>query len=156
VSAPYEETFVAAERRAHGLVAAPSFDDNPATIDQLGFSAIVAAVAPPVTARRLNPSTVGVNSPWGGGKSTVRKSVHLLLKDQSGVIVVEVDPWEVVDSGDARGTLIARALDELNSRLTADAEHAEDAENNRFETSAPGPTEVALPDRRLKLAAPTP
>lgn len=104
-------------------LSAPLFDDNPATFDLLGYDAIARAISATVRDPRLNPITVGVNSPWGGGKSTVLKLVERALRDQSGVILIEIDPWEFVDSGDPRGTLISRVLDELSQRV-AEADQA--------------------------------
>ncbi|CAN5284829.1 KAP family P-loop domain protein [soil metagenome] len=91
------------------------FDDNPAKVDLLSLSPVASAIAGTVTNPRLNPVAVGINSPWGGGKSTALLLVEGELRKTPTVLVVKVDPWEFVDSGDPRGTLIARVLDGLET-----------------------------------------
>jgi hypothetical protein len=98
------------------------FDDNPSSIDLLGLSPIAAAIANAVTDPRLNPIAVGINSPWGGGKSTALLLVEAALRSKPTILVVRVDPWEFVDSGDPRGTLIARVLDGLEDRYATRTE----------------------------------
>jgi hypothetical protein len=112
---------------ASATLDAPLFDDNPAAVDLLGHEPIAKAISVTVTDPRLNPITVGVNSPWGGGKSTVLGLVQIALSQHPRVMVVEIDPWEFVDSGDPRGTLIMRVLDELARRVMDDAALTKDA-----------------------------
>jgi hypothetical protein len=95
----------------------PLFDDNPATLDLLGFAPIASAIATIVLDDRLDPMTVGIDSPWGGGKSSTLRLVAGALRSKPDVLVVEVDPWEFADSGDPRGTLISRVLDELEREV---------------------------------------
>jgi hypothetical protein len=103
------------------------FDDNPAALDLLGLRPVAAAIAASVVDPNLNPVAVGINSPWGGGKSTALRLVQAELESMPTVLVVSVDPWEFVDSGDPRGTLIARVLDglEVAYRERADGLNAE-------------------------------
>lgn len=91
------------------------FDDNPAVMDLLNLSPVASAIARTVTNPQLDPVAVGINSPWGGGKSTALLLVEAELAKSPAVLVVKVDPWEFVDSGDPRGTLITRVLDGLES-----------------------------------------
>ena len=58
---------------AHGSMSLR--DDNPSPVDLLGFQDVVDVVEEIVLRRDLDPVTVGVNAPWGGGKTTV---LHLL------------------------------------------------------------------------------
>jgi hypothetical protein len=53
----------------------PLRDDNPSPVDLLGFQDVGDVVEEIVLRRDLDPVTVGVNAPWGGGKTTV---LHLL------------------------------------------------------------------------------
>ena len=46
-------------------------DDNPSEVDLLGFEDVVDVVESIVARAYLDPVTVGVNAPWGGGKTTV-------------------------------------------------------------------------------------
>lgn len=110
---------------------APLFDDNPASVDLLGYTAIAEAIAETVLRSGLDPVAIGVNAMWGGGKSTVLKLTAEKLREHSDVIVVEVDPWEFVDSGDPRGTLIARVIEGMSARL---AEVSSQTENKTVQT----------------------
>ena len=51
--------------------AMPLRDDNPSHVDLLGFEDVVDVVESILTRRDLDPVTVGINAPWGGGKTTV-------------------------------------------------------------------------------------
>ncbi|MCB2178195.1 MAG: hypothetical protein KQH57_20495 [Actinomycetales bacterium] len=88
---------------------APMFDDNPTKLDLLGFGGVVDAVVNVLDAGGLDPVTIGIQSSWGGGKSTLLRLLKERLKDQNHLLVVTVDPWEFEDSQDVRGTLIALA-----------------------------------------------
>ncbi len=86
------------------------FDDNPTTLDLLGFGGVVDAVVRVLDSGGLDPVTIGIQSGWGGGKSTLLKLIEERLKDKERLLVVKVDPWEFEDSQDVRGTLIALVL----------------------------------------------
>lgn len=96
---------------------APLFDDNPAITDLLGFGAVADAVVRVLTSGGLDPVTVGVQSGWGGGKSTLLNLVAERLEPVKHVLVVRVDPWEFETSQDVRGTLIALVLNALQQEL---------------------------------------
>ena len=96
----------------------PLFDDNPAEVDLIGLGPIAKVIAETVIDTHLDPVTVSVNSPWGGGKSTVLQLIALELAPEPTVLVVTIDPWEFVDSGDPRGTVISRVLDGLQRAAT--------------------------------------
>ncbi|GAA1448961.1 KAP family P-loop NTPase fold protein [Leifsonia poae] len=100
------------------------FDDNPATHDLTGLKSVAQTIANVVIDERFETVTVGLNSPWGGGKSTALNLVGVELRTRPSTVVVEIDPWEFVDSGDPRGTLIARVLEGIAAelQLRADAE----------------------------------
>lgn len=99
----------------------PLFDDNPTTLDLLGFGGVVDAVVRVLEAGGLDPVTIGVQSGWGGGKSTLLKLIEERLRDDHGLLVVQVDPWEFEDSQDVRGTLIALVLNAVQERIQAEA-----------------------------------
>lgn len=99
----------------------PLFDDNPTTLDLLGFGGVVNAVVRVLDAGELDPVTIGIQSGWGGGKSTLLKLIEERLKDDQRFLVVQVDPWEFEDSQDVRGTLIALVLNALQERVQAEA-----------------------------------
>ncbi len=96
---------------------APLFDDNPTIHDLLGFGGVVDAVARILDSGGLDPVTVGIQSGWGGGKSTLLMLIGERLKDYGHLLVVKVDPWEFEDSDDVRGTLIALVLNALQERV---------------------------------------
>lgn len=108
------------------------FDDNPATQDLTGLRAVAVAISNVVVDRRFDTVTVGLNSPWGGGKSTALNLIETELRRRDDVIVVVIDPWEFVDSGDPRGTLISRVLEGISIELS-----------RRREEEAPGETTKA-------------
>lgn len=86
------------------------WDDNPSTLDLLGFDAVVQPVLAALEQPDLDPLTISVQSPWGGGKSTVLELLYLQLKDQKRYVVVRTSPWEYDDHDDVRGTLITEVL----------------------------------------------
>jgi len=98
---------------------APLFDDNPAIIDLLGFGAVAHAVVRVLTSGGLDSVTVGVQSGWGGGKSTLLNLVEKRLELVKHVLVVRIDPWEFENSQDVRGTLIALVLNALQEELVS-------------------------------------
>lgn len=104
---------------------APMFDDNPTTLDLLGFGGVVDAVVNVLESGGLDPVTIGIQSGWGGGKSTLLRLLEERLKGQERLLVVTVDPWEFEDSQDVRGTLIALVLNALQERVEA-GEHSTD------------------------------
>ena len=86
------------------------WDDNPSTLDLLGFDAIVQPVVAALEQPDLDPLTISVQSPWGGGKSTILELLNFRLKDQTRYIVIRTNPWEYDDHDDVRGTLITEVL----------------------------------------------
>ncbi|ALV48098.1 hypothetical protein ASR50_34685 [Streptomyces sp. 4F] len=89
------------------------WDDNPTTVDLLGFTSIVDTVAAALQSRSLDPVTIGINAPWGGGKSTVLGLLQDELNRQSGYRVIRLDPWEFDDQFDVRGAVIGEVLQDL-------------------------------------------
>jgi hypothetical protein len=93
------------------------WDDNPSTVDLLGFDAVVAPVRAAISRPDLDPLTIGIHGPWGGGKSTVLGLIAgELAKDKTNVIV-RVNPWEFDDQADVKGTLIALVLQTLDDEF---------------------------------------
>ncbi|GAA3012596.1 KAP family P-loop NTPase fold protein [Actinokineospora diospyrosa] len=98
------------------------WDDNPSAVDLLGFDTVVAAVEGALAVEGLDPLTIGIHAPWGGGKTSVLGMVEERLKGHSGYVVVRTDPWEYDDHDDVRGTLIAEVLHELEKKFKGDGE----------------------------------
>jgi predicted KAP-like P-loop ATPase len=65
----------------------------------------------------LDPLTIGIHGPWGGGKSTVLGLIAADLKDDDAYVVVQTNPWEFDDQADVKGTLIAQVLQTLGERF---------------------------------------
>src|SRR4051812_47268404 len=97
------------------VIGATLWDDNPATEDLLGFDAIVSPVLSALRQPNLDPITIGVHSPWGGGKSTILNLLEA-AKDERWAIV-RTSPWEYEDQLDVKGTLIAEVLTALRDDL---------------------------------------
>lgn len=105
------------EPRAALHSAMPLRDDNPSDVDLLGFEDIVDVVEEIVLRRNLDPVTVGVNAPWGGGKTTV---LHLLkdrLAGREDVLSLLVSPWEYDNKTDPTTALIDEVLGALEVEL---------------------------------------
>ncbi|MFB7650174.1 P-loop NTPase fold protein [Streptomyces sp. NPDC056084] len=89
------------------------WDDNPTTVDLLGFASIVDTVVAALRSPSLDPVTIGINAPWGGGKSTVLGLLHQVLDQEPGYRVIRLDPWEFDDQFDVRGAVIGEVLQDL-------------------------------------------
>jgi len=107
------------ELQTPGIQGIPLWDDNPAVVDLLGFDAVVAPVIVAVGMPKLDPLTIGIHGPWGGGKSTVLKLLAAELTDER-YIVVTTNPWEYDNEADVCGTLIAQIIGELETRFEED------------------------------------
>lgn len=91
--------------------------DNPEDVDLLGFEPLVDAVGHAVQELQDEPLTVGVNAPWGGGKTTVLRLLERHLSEEvSGFHVVNVTPWEFDPDLDPRGELVRVVLASLRRR----------------------------------------
>ncbi|MGW4608309.1 KAP family P-loop NTPase fold protein [Streptomyces sp. NPDC004532] len=89
------------------------WDDNPTKVDLLGFTSIVETVVAALQSPSLDPVTIGINAPWGGGKSTVLGLLQRELGQQPGYRVIRLDPWEFDDQFDVRGAVIGEVLQDL-------------------------------------------
>jgi hypothetical protein len=101
------------------------WDDNPTTDDLLGFTSIVETVVAALQSASLDPVTIGINAPWGGGKSTVLGLLKSALEGEDGYRVIRLDPWEFDDQFDVRGAVVGEVLQDL---LTAYPEEQEKLE----------------------------
>lgn len=106
-------------------------DDNPSSVDLLGFDDIVEAIESTITREELQPITVGVNAPWGGGKTTILRLLEKKLKTRQDVVVVYASPWEYDQSNDAKATLIGTVLECLEGQARGD-QNVLDAATNRL------------------------
>jgi len=99
------------------VTAMPLRDDNPSDIDLLGFEDMVDVLEEIVTRADLDPVTVGVNAPWGGGKTTVLHLLKRRLDPRDDVFCLLVSPWEYDNKTDPTTALIDEVLGELQARL---------------------------------------
>jgi hypothetical protein len=97
------------------------WDDNPSAIDLLGFDAVVRPILDAIATPDLDPLTIGVQSPWGGGKSTILNLIDDALDDDNAYVVIRTDPWQYDSHDDVRGTLIAEILDEIRQEFDDNA-----------------------------------
>jgi len=95
----------------------PLRDDNPSPIDLLGFEDVVDIVEEIVLRRDLNPVTVGVNAPWGGGKTTVLHLLKQRLEASIDVLCLLISPWEYDNKTDPTTALIDEVLGGLEKAL---------------------------------------
>ncbi|NYI91773.1 hypothetical protein HNR02_005096 [Amycolatopsis endophytica] len=98
------------------------WDDNPSVDDLLGFDTVVTAVEGALAVKDLDPLTIGIHAPWGGGKTSVLGMVEKRLEVHSDYVIARTDPWEYDDHDDVRGTLIAEVLHELEEKFKDDGE----------------------------------
>jgi hypothetical protein len=103
------------------------WDDNPSSIDLLGFDAVVAPVLEAVNSPNLDPVTIGIHGPWGLGKSTILGLLDTALSVDPRHLIVRTNPWEYDDYKDVKGTLIAEVLGALTQRFGATGTIAEKA-----------------------------
>lgn len=100
-------------------VAMPLRDDNPSEVDLLGFEDVVDVVEAIVTRADLDPVTVGVNAPWGGGKTTVLQLLKRRLDGREDIFCLLVSPWEYDNKTDPTTALIDEVLGGLEAKLEA-------------------------------------
>jgi len=93
------------------------WDDNPSSVDLLGFDAVVAPVRAAIAMPDLDPLTIGVHGPWGGGKSTILGLIASELAKDKTNVVVRTNPWEFDEQEDVKGTLIALVLQTLEAQF---------------------------------------
>jgi KAP-like P-loop domain-containing protein len=97
--------------------AMPLRDDNPSKVDLLGFEDVVEVVESIVTRVDLDPITVGINAPWGGGKTTVLQLLQRHLDARENVFCLLVSPWEYDNKTDPTTALIDEVLAGLEAKL---------------------------------------
>lgn len=113
---------------AAGLPQIRLWDDNPSTLDLLGFDAVVEPIVAAVRERNIHPLTLSVQSPWGGGKSTILKLIEAEFKNDDNCIVVATNPWAYDDQVDVKGTLISEILHGIENQVPDAGIKAEVAE----------------------------
>ncbi|MFF2622998.1 KAP family P-loop NTPase fold protein [Oerskovia jenensis] len=96
------------------------WDDNPTSLDFLGFDAVVDPIVAAVREHHIHPLTLSVQSPWGGGKSTVLKLIETEFVGDPTCFVVSTNPWAYDDQDDVKGSLISEILHGIQSQI-ADA-----------------------------------
>src|ERR1019366_7424364 len=78
---------------------------------------VVDVVESIVTRADLDPVTVGVNAPWGGGKTTVLQLLKRRLDARDDVFCLLVSPWEYDNKTDPTTALIDEVLGGLEAKL---------------------------------------
>lgn len=89
------------------------WDDNPATVDLLGINTVAKIVQRALSNRALDPLTIGIHSPWGGGKTTTLNLLEATLKVDGTFVIIRTNPWEYDDHSDVRGLLISEVVQTL-------------------------------------------
>ncbi|MCA1671801.1 MAG: KAP family NTPase [Actinobacteria bacterium] len=116
-TAPSDQETLVSKTGPHAAM--PLRDDNPSEVDLLGFEDVVDVVESIVTRADLDPVTVGVNAPWGGGKTTVLHLLKRRLDTRSDVFCLLVSPWEYDNKTDPTTALIDEVLGGLKSSKKA-------------------------------------
>jgi hypothetical protein len=97
------------------------WDDNPTLTDLLGFDSVVDAVITALRSPYLDPVTIALQSPWGGGKSSALRQIERRFEGDETVVVLPIDPWEYDDSDDVRGRMITQILTDLQDKAPDDS-----------------------------------
>jgi KAP family P-loop domain len=100
----------------------PLWDDNPSIEDFLGFDAVIAPILAALATPEVDPLTIGIQSPWGGGKSTVLELLDAQLGDDRRYLVIRTDPWQYDNHDDVRGVLIVEILDAIRTHFDGNAD----------------------------------
>lgn len=93
------------------------WDDNPSSMDLLGFDAVVNPIVAAVREHKIHPLTLSVQSPWGGGKSTMLKLIDAAFENDETCFVVSTNPWAYDDQDDVKGTLISEILHGIKDQV---------------------------------------
>lgn len=94
------------------------WDDNPSSLDFLGFDAVVDPIVAAVREHHIHPLTMSVQSPWGGGKSTILKLIEAEFEGDATCLVVMTNPWAYDDQDDVKGSLISEILHGIQAQIT--------------------------------------
>lgn len=122
--------------------AMPLRDDNPSEVDLLGFEDVVDVLELIVTRPDLDPITIGVNAPWGGGKTTVLQLLKRRLDSRDDVFCLLVSPWEYDNKTDPTTALIDEVLGGLEAKLE---------ESKTFKDKVKGALRDALKNLRRRV-----
>jgi hypothetical protein len=101
------------------------WDDNPSSLDLLGFSALIAPILSALASKDLDPVTIGIHGPWGSGKSTLLCLLADKLVVDDRYVVVSTNPWEYEDHDDVKGNIIGAVLDAIEKRASKNSSLAE-------------------------------
>lgn len=94
-------------------------NDNPSALDLLGFEDVVDVLEEIALREDLDPVTIGINAPWGGGKTTLLRLLEQKLASRDDVLCIFVSPWEYDNKTDPTTALIDEVLGRLDDRLIA-------------------------------------
>ncbi len=99
-------------------------NDNPSALDLLGSEDVVDVIEEIALRDDLDPVTIGINAPWGGGKTTLLRLLEAKLEPRKDVLCIFVSPWEYDNKTDPTTALIDEVLSRLDAELTElDGEH---------------------------------
>lgn len=92
-------------------------NDNPSDLDLLGFEDVVDVIEEIALRDDLDPVTIGINAPWGGGKTTLLRLLEAQLEPRKDVLCIFVSPWEYDNKTDPTTALIDEVLGRLEATL---------------------------------------
>ena len=97
------------------------WSDNEAEVDLLRFKYLASTIVRLTQTPHLLPTTIGVFSDWGGGKSTLLKMAQAELTVEPGTLCLTFNGWLFEGHEDAKSALLGTILDTIE-------EHGEAAE----------------------------
>jgi hypothetical protein len=104
------------------------WDDNPATVDLIGFTRYAEVVARMVADERLLPVTIGVYGEWGSGKSTVMHLAERRLAAETNVVCTTFNGWMYQGYDDAKAALMTKIIEALKAERGLGGKALEKAE----------------------------
>lgn len=95
------------------------WSDNEADVDLLRFKYLASTIVRLTQTPHLLPTTIGIFSDWGGGKSTVLKMAQAELAAAAGTLCLTFNGWLFEGYEDAKSALLGTILDAIEERAAA-------------------------------------
>lgn len=92
------------------------WSDNEADVDLLRFRYLSTTITRLIRTEHLLPTTIGVFSDWGGGKSTLLKMVQAELDEDPDILCLTFNGWLFEGYEDAKSALMGTILEAIQDR----------------------------------------
>lgn len=92
------------------------WSDNEADVDLLRFRYLSTTITRLIRTEHLLPTTIGVFSDWGGGKSTLLKMVQAEFDEDPDILCLTFNGWLFEGYEDAKSALMGTILEAIQDR----------------------------------------